>query len=163
MRWRSSTPSRRRDLGIVCVRQVVLPTEAAADEVVDELADGATIADLVDRSIDEASKANGGEVQGDDGAPCVVTPPAATVLGSEVVLALADAEPGDIVGPVQGAAGWHVAPGAAATTRSADAVNGLVQQSGGQLPVHRVPQRRRRQRRSSLRTMGRPRASVIAL
>jgi parvulin-like peptidyl-prolyl isomerase len=119
-------------LGMVCVRQVVLPTKAAADEVIDDLADGATIADLVDRSTDEASKANGGAVQGDDGAPCLVTPLAAQSLGSEVVLALADAKPGDIVGPVQGAAGWHVLE-VRPYEEVSDAANALVQQYGGQL------------------------------
>ena len=62
------------DLGLVCVRQIVLPTEAAADDVIDELANGATFADLVDRSIDAATKANGGAVLGDGGGPCIVAP-----------------------------------------------------------------------------------------
>jgi parvulin-like peptidyl-prolyl isomerase len=119
-------------LGMVCVRQIVLPTKAAADEVIDELADGATIADLVDRSTDAASKANGGAVQGDDGAPCVVAPVAAPSLGSEVVLALADAKPGDIVGPVHGAAGWHVLE-VRPYDEVSDAANALLQQYGGQL------------------------------
>jgi hypothetical protein len=120
------------DLGLVCVRQVVLPTEDAADDVVAELADGATIADVVDRSIDAASKATGGEVQAEDGGPCLPLPAAAPVLGSDVVLVLNDAAPGDIVGPVQGPGGWHVME-VRPYDEVAEAVSGLLEQFGGQL------------------------------
>jgi len=120
------------DLGLVCVRQVVLSTEGEADDVVDELADGATVADVVDRSIDEASKASGGDVKDESGSPCLVLPQAAQVLGPEVVAALSEAAPGDVVGPVHGAAGWHVLQ-VRPYGEVADAANGLVQQYGGQL------------------------------
>jgi parvulin-like peptidyl-prolyl isomerase len=120
------------DLGLVCVRQVVAPTEDAANDLVDELAAGATIADLADRSIDAASKATGGEVQDDSGSPCLVVPQAAQVLGSEVVEALVDAMPGEIVGPVRGAGGWHVLQ-LRPYDEVSDAANTLLQQYGGQL------------------------------
>ncbi len=80
------------EIGLVCVRQVVVATEAEAAAVVDELADGATMTELANRSIDEASKATGGEVQGENGSACIVTPQATQVLGPEVVAALFDAE-----------------------------------------------------------------------
>lgn len=120
------------DLGLVCVRQVVLATEDEADDVVDELADGATMTDLANRSIDETSKATGGAVQGDDGSACIVTPQAAQVLGPEVVAALLGAGPGDIVGPVRGSAGWHVVQ-VRPYEEVADDANALVQQYGGLL------------------------------
>jgi parvulin-like peptidyl-prolyl isomerase len=120
------------ELGLVCVRQVVLPTEDAADDVVDELADGATFADVVNRSVDAKSKATGGEVQAPDGGPCLPVPDAAPILGSDVVLALTDAVPGDIVGPVQGAGGWHVVE-VRPYEEVADAANGLIEQFGGRL------------------------------
>jgi parvulin-like peptidyl-prolyl isomerase len=119
-------------LGMVCVRQVVAPTEDAGDEVIDELANGATFEELIARSTDEASKANGGAVQGEDGSPCVVAPLAAQSLGSEVVLALADAKPGDVVGPVQGTGGWHVLQ-VRPYEEVSDSVDALLQQYGGQL------------------------------
>jgi hypothetical protein len=120
------------ELGLVCVRQVVLATEAAANDVVDELADGATMTDLAARSVDEASKATGGEVQGENGAACIIAPQASQVLGPEVVAALFDAAPGDIVGPVQGAGGWHVVE-VRPYEEVADDANALVQQYGGLL------------------------------
>jgi hypothetical protein len=120
------------ELGLVCVRQVVVATEQEAEDVVDELADGATMTELASRSIDEASKATGGEVQGENGSACIVTPEAAQVLGPEVVAALFDAAPGDIVGPVQGASGWHVVE-VRPYEEVADDANALVQQYGGLL------------------------------
>jgi parvulin-like peptidyl-prolyl isomerase len=120
------------ELGLVCVRQVVVATEAEAEAVVDELADGATMTELANRSIDETSKATGGEVQGENGSACMVTPQAVQVLGPEVVAALFEAGQGDIVGPVQGTGGWHVVE-VRPYEEVADDANALVQQFGGLL------------------------------
>jgi parvulin-like peptidyl-prolyl isomerase len=120
------------DLGLVCVRQVVLATEDAADAVVEDLAAGATMADVLDRSIDATSKANGGEVHDASGAPCLVAPQAAQTLGSDVVAALAGAAPGDIVGPAHGSGGWHVLQ-VRPYEEVSDSVGTLMQQYGGQL------------------------------
>jgi hypothetical protein len=61
-----------------------------------------------------------------------VLPDAAPVIGSDAVLALADAVPGDIVGPVQGPGGWHVLE-VRPYDEVADAVAGMFEQLGGQL------------------------------
>jgi parvulin-like peptidyl-prolyl isomerase len=120
------------DLGLVCVRQIVVATEAEAQAIVDELDAGAAFEDLVSRSIDESTKANGGALQDTSGAPCLTIPQAGGSLDSAVLTALADAAPGETVGPVQGPGGWYVLQ-QRPFEEVADSVNGLVNQFAGQL------------------------------
>ena len=120
------------DLGLMCVRQIVLPTEAAGDDVIDELANGATFADLVDRSIDATTKANGGAVLGSGGGPCISPGDAVPALGSDVMQPVSEASAGEIVGPVRGDGGWHVVQ-VRPYDEVSDTVGELASQVGGQL------------------------------
>ncbi len=120
------------DLGLVCVRQIVLATKDEAQDVVDDLAAGATFESLVPRSIDQATKANGGALQDQQGAPCMTTPEASATLSADVLTALATAAPGEIIGPVEGTAGWHVLQPRPYEEVS-DTVTSLVTQYTGQL------------------------------
>jgi PPIC-type PPIASE domain len=100
--------ARPADLGVVCIRQVVLANESEAQDVVAELQGGASIEDIARaRSIDDATKSNGGAVQDSNGTACV---PAYDTehVDDAVVGALVEAAPGEVVGPVRGAAGWYV-------------------------------------------------------
>jgi hypothetical protein len=100
--------ARPADLGVVCIRQVVLASESEAQDIVDELEGGASIEDIARaRSIDDATKANGGAVQDAAGTECVAGYDTEHV-DAAVVGALVDAAPGEVVGPVRGAAGWYV-------------------------------------------------------
>jgi parvulin-like peptidyl-prolyl isomerase len=98
--------ARPSDLGVVCTRQIVLPTEAEAQAVVDALDAGGSFADQVSRSTDAASKAAGGALQSESGEACI--PGYTTAVDRAIVTALADAAPGEVVGPVRTADGWLV-------------------------------------------------------
>jgi hypothetical protein len=73
---------------------------------VDAIDAGADFAELASRSVDEPSKANGGAVVDASGAPCVAG--YTDTVDRAIVTALADAAPGEVVGPVQTSTGWHV-------------------------------------------------------
>src|SRR5262249_31786254 len=99
---------RPADLGVVCIRQVVVPTEAEARAVADQIAGGAKIEDLATaRSTDKATKAKGGALESTSGGACVPGYDPDQV-DSRIVVAGADAAPGDVVGPFQGPGGWYV-------------------------------------------------------
>ena len=96
-------------LGVICVRHVLLATEAEAQDVMDELAAGAAIEDLaVERSTDPSAADNGGAIEGANGA-CTSTAEAAAQQGDPAFLAAAmTSKPGEPVGPVESSLGWHV-------------------------------------------------------
>ena len=94
--------------GVTCVRHILLDTEAEADDVLVELADGADFATLaVERSTDPTAADNGGAIANVDN-ECV---PLQTVLqGFDpgfAAGALAGTE-GVASGPYESSFGWHV-------------------------------------------------------
>jgi parvulin-like peptidyl-prolyl isomerase len=122
--------ARPSDLGVVCTRQIVVATEAEAQAIVDALDAGADFADLVSRSTDESSKANGGAVQDASGSPCIAG--YTDAVDRAIVTALADAAPGEVVGPVRTEAGWHVLQ-QRPYAEVADSLSTLFAQSAGDL------------------------------
>ncbi len=122
--------ARPSDLGVVCTRQIVVKTEAEAQDVVGALDAGAEFADLVSRSIDETSKAKGGAVESETGEACIAG--FTTGVSREVVAALVDAAPGEIVGPVRTDAGWVVLQ-QRPYAEVADSLSTLFAQSAGDL------------------------------
>ena len=95
-------------LGVVCVRHVLLETEAEAQDVMDELAAGAAIEDLaIERSTDPSAADNGGAIELATGA-CIPSADAAQQLDPTFVAAAMTSSPGEPVGPVQTSFGWHV-------------------------------------------------------
>ena len=122
--------ARPSDLGVVCTRQIVVATEAEAQEIVDALDAGEAFADHVSRSIDASSKANGGAVQDESGAACVAG--YADAVDRAIVTSLADAAPGEVVGPVRTDAGWHVLQ-QRPYAEVADSVSTLFAQAAGDL------------------------------
>jgi peptidyl-prolyl cis-trans isomerase C len=95
-------------LGVVCVRHVLLDTEADAQDVIDELEAGAAMADLaVERSTDPSAVDNEGAIEGASGA-CIPTADAAQQLDPTFVGAAMTSIPGVPVGPTQTSFGWHV-------------------------------------------------------
>ena len=95
-------------LGVVCVRHVVVGTEAAAEDVLARLDAGESIADVAaDVSVDTSTASNGGAVEGTDGSACV---PAAALRANAADLAdvALASRPGAPAGPAQSQLGWHV-------------------------------------------------------
>ena len=95
-------------LGVVCIRHVVVGTEAAADDVLARLDAGESIADVAaDVSVDTSTASNGGAVEGGDGSACV---PAAALRANAADLAdiALVSRPGTPTGPAQSQLGWHV-------------------------------------------------------
>ena len=98
------------DLGVLCVRHVLLETEGEAQEVLDEVLGGAAIEDLaVERSTDPSAATNGGAIELQPGQGCTTVDAArqAGLVGPFVDAALTSA-PGQPVGPTQTDFGWHV-------------------------------------------------------
>ena len=153
-----ATPSRPPTLGIVCVRHVLRrhrgrgrrgrrPSSPTA----------ATIAELAaERSIDtDGRRPTAARVQGDDGAPCIVDAAGGPERSARTSsLPLADAEPGDTVGPVQSASSAGTCIEVRPYDEVTDAADALVQQYGRASSCSGVPQRHRRQRRPAVRALG---------
>jgi peptidyl-prolyl cis-trans isomerase C len=95
--------------GVMCIRRIVVGTEEAAGDVLEELAGGADFAALADEhSTDEATAAEGGVVTSEQGEPCVPISQAATVVDPAVAAAALDGRPGVVTGPVETEGGWEV-------------------------------------------------------
>ncbi|MEO6653482.1 MAG: peptidylprolyl isomerase [Ilumatobacteraceae bacterium] len=95
-------------IGLVCVRHILVATEAEADAVLDELADGADFATLAEeRSLDPSAVGVGGAIQSPD-SPCI--PLETVVQGFDPLFAagLLDAQEGAPTEPVESSRGWHV-------------------------------------------------------
>jgi parvulin-like peptidyl-prolyl isomerase len=74
-----------------CVRHIVVETEAEADDIIDQLDDGAEFEDLAaERSLDENTAENGGDLG------CRPR----TAFPDEFLDAMDDAEAGEVVGPI---------------------------------------------------------------
>jgi hypothetical protein len=84
---------------VACVRHILVETQDEADDIVAELRDGGDFATLAEeRSIDTASGQQGGDLG---------CQPAGSFI-AEFEDAFADAEDGDLIGPVETSAGFHV-------------------------------------------------------
>ena len=89
--------------GLACVRQIVVPTESDARAVIVELDEGADFAALaVERSVDPNAALSGGLIA------CTSIQELATQLGPDFALAVVEAKPGDVVGPIDGGGGFAV-------------------------------------------------------
>lgn len=98
------------DLGVLCVRHVLLETEADAQAVLDEVVAGSAIEDLAaERSTDPSAATNGGAIEIEPGQACtsVEAARAAGLVGPFVDAALTSV-PGRPVGPTETDFGWHV-------------------------------------------------------
>ena len=98
------------DLGVVCVRHIVVNTEEEAQDVLTELEGGADFADLAaQRSIEPAAASTGGALPDPQtGAPCLSTAAAVQSLDPAFVAGATAAVPGEPTEPVQSSFGWHV-------------------------------------------------------
>ncbi len=98
------------DLGVVCVRHIVVDTEEEAQDVLTELEGGADFADLAaERSIEPAAASTGGALADPQtGAPCLSTAAAVQAFDPGFVAGATAAVPGEPTDPVQSSFGWHV-------------------------------------------------------
>ena len=98
------------DLGVICVRHIVVDTEEEAQDVLTQLEGGADFAELAaERSIEPAAATTGGAlVDPQTGAPCLSTAAAIQSIDPAFVAGAAAAVPGEPTQPVQSSAGWHV-------------------------------------------------------
>jgi hypothetical protein len=120
-------------LGVLCVRHVLVDSEAEAQDVVDEIAAGASLEDLArERSTDPSAADNGGAIEASAGDGCVPTSTARTSLDADFYAAAVGAVPGEVVGPVQTPFGWHVIE-ARPFDEVADSIATLFDQSAGAL------------------------------
>ena len=121
------------DLGVLCVRHVLLDDEAAAQDVVDELAQGASIEDLArERSTDPSAAQNGGAIELAEGEACTPAASARQSLDATFVDAAMGSSPGEPVGPVQTQFGWHVIE-ARPYDEVAESLANVYETSGGDL------------------------------
>lgn len=96
-------------LAVLCVRHVLVDTEAEAQAVANEIAAGTPIEDLArDLSTDDATAGNGGAIESTDGSACLDVPTARQTLDAAFVDAALTSRPGEPVGPVETPFGWHV-------------------------------------------------------
>jgi peptidyl-prolyl cis-trans isomerase C len=98
------------ELGVLCVRHILLDTEADAQAVLDELAAGAGFEELaVERSTDQSAAQNQGAIEITPGQACATIGAAREAgLDATFVAAAEGAVPGEPIGPVQTDFGWHV-------------------------------------------------------
>jgi hypothetical protein len=95
--------------GVMCIRRIVVGTEEAADDVLEELGAGADFAALAaEHSTDEATAAEGGVLTSEQGDPCLPISQAATAVDPAVAAAALDARPGVPSGPIETEGGWEV-------------------------------------------------------
>jgi hypothetical protein len=89
--------------GMVCASHILVADEDTANEVVDRIDDGDEFAELAaEYSTDTGSAAAGGAL------PCASLSSFANTYVPEFTTAVIDAEPGDVVGPVESQFGYHV-------------------------------------------------------
>ncbi len=97
------------ELGLLCVRHILVETEEEAEEVLAELEDGADFAELAaERSIEPAAADSGGAIEVTPGQPCIPLQQAQGGLDPVFLSAALQGVPGTPLGPVQTSFGWHV-------------------------------------------------------
>jgi parvulin-like peptidyl-prolyl isomerase len=95
--------------GAVCARHILVETEAEADAVVQELADGADFAELAaQRSIEPAAADTGGALAGSDGNACLPVSTYQSQFDPGFTAGVLVAEAGVPSAPVESQFGWHV-------------------------------------------------------
>jgi hypothetical protein len=95
--------------GVMCLRRIVVDSDTAARDVLDELEGGADFATLAEeRSTDDATAAEGGAVTSPDGEACVPLTQATSTVDAAVVEAALESRPGVPVGPIETPNGWEV-------------------------------------------------------
>ena len=94
--------------GVVCVRHILVETEGEADDIVDELAEGADFAELAaERSQDEASAVNGGAITAPDN-ECIPLDTVRQGFDPAFAAGILGGTEGAVAGPVETSFGWHV-------------------------------------------------------
>jgi PPIC-type PPIASE domain len=98
------------DLGVMCVRHIVVDDEEAAREVLAELDEGADFAELAaERSTEPAASETGGALTDpQSGEPCLTSAAAEASFDPAFVAGARVAIPGEPTGPVESSFGWHV-------------------------------------------------------
>jgi foldase protein PrsA len=98
------------DLGVMCVRHIVVEDEEAATEVLAELDDGADFAELAaERSTEPAASETGGALADPQtGEPCLTMAAAEASFDPAFVAGASEAVPGEPTEPVESSFGWHV-------------------------------------------------------
>ena len=98
------------ELGVICVRHIVVEDEAAATEVLAELDDGADFPELAaERSTDEnAAQTGGALIDPQSGEPCLTSAAAEASFDPALVAGARAAVPGQPTEPVESSLGWHV-------------------------------------------------------
>ncbi len=97
------------ELGLLCVRHILVETEEEAEDVLAELEAGADFAELAaERSIEPAAADTGGALEATPGQPCIPLQQAQNGLDPVFLSAAVQAVPGTPIGPVQTSFGWHV-------------------------------------------------------
>jgi len=97
------------EVGLLCVRHILVESEEEASEVLTELKDGADFAELAaERSTEPAADTTGGAVEVSPEQPCIGLAEAEGGLDPVFLAAAREAVPGTAIGPVQTSFGWHV-------------------------------------------------------
>ena len=98
------------ELGVMCVRHIVVEDEEAAREVLAELDDGADFAELAgERSTEPAASDTGGALTDPQtGEPCLTSAAAESSFDPAFVEGARAAVPGEPTEPVETSFGWHV-------------------------------------------------------
>jgi hypothetical protein len=95
--------------GVMCLRRIVVDSETAARDVLDELDGGADFAALAEeRSTDQATAAEGGVVTSPDGEACTPLTQGTSTVDAAVVEAAMESRLGVPVGPIETPNGWEV-------------------------------------------------------
>jgi parvulin-like peptidyl-prolyl isomerase len=119
--------------GVMCIRRIVVGSEEAAEDVIDELEAGSDFAALAsERSTDQVTAADGGIVTSPEGAPCLPLSQATSVVDPAVATAALDVRAGVPTGPIETAAGWEVIV-ARPFAEVADALTTLYEERAGDL------------------------------
>jgi hypothetical protein len=98
------------DLGVMCVRHIVVEDEETAAEVLAELEDGADFAELAaERSVEPSAAQTGGALANPQtGEPCLTIEAAEASFDPAFVAGARAAVPGQPTEPVESSFGWHV-------------------------------------------------------
>lgn len=119
--------------GVMCVRHIVVESEDEAQDILDELADGADFAELAaERSTEPAAAETGGALTAQDGSACIPLPQAAQTFDRQFVEGALAARPGVSIGPVETSFGWHVIQ-ARPWEEVEESITALYEQAGGDL------------------------------
>lgn len=101
--------ARPADTGTLCLRHILVETEADAQAVLDELEGGADFAELAaERSTEPVAAETGGALMDPDGSPCIPLTTVESGFDPLFVVGALEAVPGTPTEPVESSFGWHV-------------------------------------------------------